>query len=206
MNLQELLKKYLEEEKITTLMEEMKSNKIFTASEENLDTRYNKLKGDYDALSAKSNEDVELIKQLKETSKGNEEMQNKFTEYESKVAQLQAENEQLKIDNAVKVELLGAKAKGEDLDYLMFKIKQDNAELTLDENGKLKGLDVETIKTSYPNNFEVESKKVVDVNKLPKIELNDNNITKEQFEKMGYSSRVKLKEENPEMYNTLAKK
>ena len=147
-----------------------------------------------------------LIAELKKSNQGNEELQNKIGTYETQLNELKAENEQLKLDNAIKVELLSAKAKGDDLDYLMFKIKQNNDKLSLTENGELKGFDVEEIKTAYPSNFEVETKKVVDVNNLPKIEDGDTSITKEQFEKMGYSSRVKLKEENPEMYNTLAKK
>ena len=147
-----------------------------------------------------------LIEELKKSNQGNEELQGKIGTYETQLNELKAENEQLKLDNAIKVELLSAKAKGDDLDYLMFKIKQNNDKLSLNENGELKGFDVEEIKTTYPSNFEVETKKVVDVNNLPKIDTGDNTITKEQFEKMGYASKVKLKAENPEMYNTLAKK
>lgn len=206
MNLQELLKNYLEEEKIKSLLEEMKTNKIFTANEENLDVRYSKLKDDFDALTKKSGEDTKLIEDLKKSNKDNEDMQVKFTEYDTKMAQLEAENKQLKIDSAIKVELLSGKAKQTDLDYLMYKIKQDYKELDLDDNGKIKGFDVKDVKTAFPGNFEVESKKQVDVNNLPNIKDNNGTITKEQFDKMGYSSKVKLKEENPEMYNTLAKK
>ena len=147
-----------------------------------------------------------LIEELKKSNQGNEELQNKIGTYENELTQLKAENEQLKLDNAIKVELLGAKAKGDDLDYLMFKIKNNNDKLSLDENGKLKGFDVEEIKTTYPSNFEVESKKEVDVNNLPKIENSDSPITKEQFEKMGYKERTKLFNENPDVYNELNKK
>lgn len=206
MNLQELLKNYLEQEKITELLGAMKENKIFTASEENLDTRYAKLKGDYDAQTNELGEANKLIADFKKSSKGNEDLQAKIADYDTEMARLKAENEQLKIDNAIKVELLGGKAKPEDLDYLMFKIKQDNKELKVDEDGNLKGLDVKEIKTAYPGNFEAESKKEVEVNNLPKIDGKDDVvITKEEFNKMGYNSRVKLKEENPEMYNTLRK-
>ena len=147
-----------------------------------------------------------LIEELKKSNQGNEELQGKIGTYEAQLNELKAENEQLKLDNAIKVELLGAKAKGDDLDYLMFKIKQNNDKLSLTENGELKGFDVEEIKTAYPSNFEVETKKVVDVNNLPKIDNNDNTITKEQFEKMGYKERTKLFNENPDVYNELNKK
>ncbi len=147
-----------------------------------------------------------LIGELKKSNQGNEELQNKIGTYETQLNELKAENEQLKLDNAIKVELLSAKAKGDDLDYLMFKIKQNNDKLSLGENGELKGFDVEEIKTTYPSNFEVETKKVVDVNNLPKIENSDNTITKEQFEKMGYKEKNKLYNENPDVYNELKNK
>ncbi len=147
-----------------------------------------------------------LIEELKKSNQGNEELQGKIGTYETQLNELKAENEQLKLDNAIKVELLSAKAKGDDLDYLMFKIKQNNEKLSLSENGELKGFDVEEIKTAYPSNFEVETKKVVDVNNLPKIDNSDNTITKEQFEKMGYKERTKLYNENPDVYNELTKK
>lgn len=147
-----------------------------------------------------------LIEELKKSNQGNEELQGKIGTYETQLNELRAENEQLKLDNAIKVELLSAKAKGDDLDYLMFKIKQNNEKLSLSENGELKGFDVEEIKTAYPSNFEVETKKVVDVNNLPKIDNSDNTITKEQFEKMGYKERNKLFNENPDVYNELTKK
>ena len=147
-----------------------------------------------------------LIGELKKSNQGNEELQGKISTYETQLNELKAENEQLKLDNAIKVELLSAKAKGDDLDYLMFKIKQNNEKLSLTENGELKGFDVEEIKTAYPSNFEVESKKVVDVNNLPKIDGNENQVTKEQFEKMGYKERTKLFNENPDVYKELNQK
>lgn len=203
MNLQELLKNYLEDDKITEFLEAMKTNKIFTASEENLDTRYSKLKGDYDVKDGELTKANELIEELKKSSKGNGDLQAKITNYDTEIAQLKAENEQLKIDNAIKVELLGSQAKASDLDYLMFKIKQDCKDLKLDENGKIIGFEVSDIKTAYPNNFEVESKKEVDVNNLPKVNDKTSPITKEQFDKMGYTEKNKLYQEDPETYKTL---
>lgn len=150
-----------------------------------------------------SDEDKKLIADLKKSSKDNEEFQAKFNEHEQTIAQLKAENEQLKIDNAIKVELLGGKAKANDLDYLMFKIKQEYKDLKLDEDGKIKGFEVKDIKTAYPSNFEAESKKEVDVNNLPSIDDKETAITKEQFDKMGYQDRNKLYQEDPDTYKTL---
>lgn len=169
-------------------------------------TKIDDLTSQLDLKTKESEEANKLIAELKKSNQGNEELQKSISTYEAENAKLKAENEQLKLDNAIKVELLSAKAKGDDLDYLMFKIKQNNEKLSLTENGELKGFDVEEIKTAYPSNFEVETKKVVDVNNLPKIETGDNTITKEQFDKMGYKERTKLFNENPEVYNELKNK
>ena len=57
MTLKELLKKHgLDDDVISQVLEEMKANKIFTASEENMDVRYPKLKADFDALTAQHTE------------------------------------------------------------------------------------------------------------------------------------------------------
>jgi len=147
-----------------------------------------------------------LIAELKKSNQGNEELQGKIGTFESEIAQLKEENMQLKLDNAIERELLSAKAVSDDLKYLMFQIKERCKDLSLTENGELKGFDVEEIKTAFPKNFEVETKKVVDVNNLPKIDNGDNTITKEQFEKMGYQERNKLFNENPDVYNELKNK
>ena len=49
MTLEELLKAQgIEDAKISAVLTSMKENKIFTASEENLDVRYGKLKAEHD--------------------------------------------------------------------------------------------------------------------------------------------------------------
>jgi len=184
-------------------------DKIMDENGKTINTSKSKIDELTEQLGLKTKESEEankLIAELKKSNQGNEELQKSISTYEAENAKLKAENEQLKLDNAIKVELLNAKAKGDDLDYLMFKIKQNNEKLSLTENGELKGFDVEEIKTAYPSNFEVESKKVVDVNNLPKIDTSDNTITKEQFDKMGYKERTKLYNDNPEVYNELKNK
>lgn len=184
-------------------------DKIMDENGKTINTSKTKIDELTEQLGLKTKESEEankLIAELKKSNQGNEELQKSISTHEARIAELEAENNQLKLDNAIKVELLNAKAKGDDLDYLMFKIKNNNDKLSLTENGELKGFDVEEIKTAYPSNFEVESKKVVDVNNLPKIDTSDNTITKEQFEKMGYKERTKLFNDNPEVYNELKNK
>lgn len=170
MTLQEILKaKGLSDEDIESVVGEMKQNNIFTASEENLDIRYGKLKGDFDNLTKQHGESTQLIEQLKKSNAGNEGLQQKITEYEGKVQQLQTELEQTKIDSALKVALLESNVT--DVDYLTFKIKE-KGEVTLGEDGKIKGMDdtIAALKTQYPQHFASESKKKIDENKLPDVD------------------------------------
>lgn len=175
MNLQELLKKYgIEDEaKINEFLEEMKTNKIYTSNEENLDVRYGKLKEDFDAKSKEHTEATKLIEELKASSKGNEDLQAKITDYEGQVAELQKELENTKIESALKVALVNAKVS--DVDYIAYKVKEKDSNLTLDEDGNIKGINdtLKDIKTAYPNFFEVEKKKEIDVKNLGKGEVKD---------------------------------
>ena len=71
MTLEELLKgQNLTDEQVTAIIDGMKENKIFTASEENLDIRYGKLKTDHDALAVKDAESQKLIEELQKATKG----------------------------------------------------------------------------------------------------------------------------------------
>ena len=205
MTLAELLKaKGIEEEAIKGILEEMKANKIFTASEENLDVRYGKLKTDHDGKLAELTEAQNLIAELKKSNKGNEALQQQVSEYEGRMAQLQAELEQTKLDAAIKVELLSSKAL--DVDYLTFKLKE-KGELALDESGKIKGWDdkIAALKTQFPTQFEGTGSKKYEEHKLPDNLDGGGSISKEAFAKMGYQDRVKLFNENPDAYAELTK-
>ena len=205
MTLAELLKaKGIDDESIKGILEEMKANKIFTASEENLDVRYGKLKADHDGKLTELTEAQNLIAELKKSNKGNETLQQQVSEYEGRMAQLQAELEQTKLESAIKVELLSSKAL--DVDYLTFKLKE-KGELALDENGKIKGWDdkLAALKTQFPTQFESNSRKNILENKLPDEQDKGDGITKETFAKMGYQDRLKLFNEQPEAYAELTK-
>ncbi len=114
-----------------------------------------------------------LIAELKKGAKGNEEMQGKITQYESTVAELQAQLQETKIKSAIKVALLSEKAV--DVDYLTYKLneklKEKGENLELDENDNIKGWDekLSGLKTQFPTMFESATaggKKVME-NKLP---------------------------------------
>lgn len=205
MTLAELLKaKGIDDATAKGILDEMKSNKIFTASEENLDVRYGKLKTDHEGKLAELTEAQNLIAELKKSNKGNEDLQGKITAYETQVAQLQAELEQTKLDSAIKVELLSSKAL--DVDYLTYKLKE-KGELALDENGKIKGWDdkLAGLKTQFPMQFEGKGGKKFEEHKLPNEPGGGDAVTKEAFAKMGYQDRLKLFNENPDAYAELTK-
>ena len=139
-------------------------------------------KGKFDALQETLNgKDTELtsandlIAQLKKSSKGNEEMQGKITDYETEVAKLKQQLQETEIRSAVKVALMSEKAV--DVDYLTYKLneklKEKGESLELDENGKIKGWDdlSSGLKTQFPKMFDTASDdggyKPLDDGKLP---------------------------------------
>ena len=207
MTINELLQKLFNatDEQVNSFAEEMKANKIFTASEENMDIRHSKLKTQHESTTKQLEEAQALIETLKKSTKGHEDAQQKITAYEQREKELLAELEKTKLDSAIKVELLAAKAM--DVDYLAFKLRE-KGELALDEQGKIKNWDdkLAGLKTQFPTQFAPESKKNIIENRLPQdAEIGGRTVSKEDFNKMGYNSRVALKQENPELYNQMMK-
>lgn len=167
MGLQEILKAIgLTDEQIAKVIEDMKQNNIFTASEENLDTRYGKLKTDHDSVTKQLEEANALIEKLKKGTSDNEELQGKITSYEETVTNLQKQLEQERLNASVKIALLSAGCK--DVDYVTFKLKE-KGDLFLDESGEIKGMDdkLAALKTQFPMQFESEKGDQVEVKKLP---------------------------------------
>lgn len=188
----------------------MKEHNIYTTSHENMDVRYPKLKGEYDTLNTQYGEANKLIEDMKKSTKGQEALQGKITAYEGQVQQLQAELQQTKIDAAIKVGLLAAKAV--DVDYLTFclkeKAKKDGEELTLDEAGDVKGWKdkLDGLKTEKPNMFESTGDgdgeyQVYEPNKLRKPDKNEQPPT--SLKNMSYEQRMALNEKNPTLYRQL---
>lgn len=207
MTLQEILKaKGLSDEDIEAVVGEMKQNKIFTTAHENMDHRYPKLKADHEALTAEHGESTKLIEQLKAGSKDNEAMQGKIAEFESTIATLQAENAKIKMENAIKLALIGAKAI--DVDYMTFKLKE-KGELELDENGNIKDIEdkLAGLKTQFPTQFETASNaREIQPQKLPPREdPKGGGMTKSEFLRKPYAERAAFANENPEAYETIMK-
>ena len=205
MTLQEILKaKGMSDEDIATIIGEMKQNKIFTTSHENMDVRYPKLKADHENLTAQYAESANLIEQFKAGTKDNEVLQGRITSYEAQIAQLNEQLAQTQLEAAIKVALLGAKAT--DVDYLTFRMKE-KGDIALDEQGNIKGIDdkLAGLKTQFPAFFEsAESQKQIEVQKLP----NPNNdptggMSRAEFLRKPYAERVAFANENPEAYKSI---
>ncbi|MBO5208064.1 MAG: phage scaffolding protein [Lachnospiraceae bacterium] len=168
MTLKEILKTQgLTDEQIEKIIGEMKQNNIFTASEENLDTRYGKLKTDHEGVTKQLTEANALIEQLKKGTTDNEALQGKITTYETTVADLKTQLEQEKLNSSIKIALLSAGCK--DVDYVTFKLKE-KGDLSLDESDKVKGMDdkIAALKTQFPAQFESAKDNQIEVNQLPK--------------------------------------
>ena len=206
MTLQEILKSQgLTDEQIETISGEMKQNKIYTAGEENLDIRYSKLKADHDSLVTQHGESTRLIEQLKAGTKDSEALQGKITAYEAQISQLQEQLKETQLESAIKVALLGAKAV--DVDYMTFKLKE-KGELTLDENGHIKGIDdrLAGLKTQFPNQFESGTGQYkIDQHRLPDQNQNGAVMTRKELLSKPYAERAAFAAENPEAYDTIMK-
>lgn len=149
----------------------------------------------------------ELIEQLKTANTGDADLQAKVANYEKDVAALQTELHKERIDNALKVALLEAEVK--DVDYITYRIKSNETELALDDNGHIKGIDnlIKDQKTAYPDFFKQASKTEIIENKLPpQDDGSGSSITPEQFKKMGYNELNKLNREQPDVYAELTGK
>ena len=207
MTLQEILKaKGISDADIESILGEMKQNKIFTASEENLDIRYNKLKTDHENLTAQHSESTKLIDQFKSSAKDNEALSNKITSYESTIENLTNQLKQTQLEAEIKVALLGAKAT--DVDYMTFRLKE-KGDLELDEQGRIKGIDdmLAGLKTQFPTFFEgANNERELQVHTLPNRETNDNGMTRAEFLRKPYAERAQFAAENPEAYKTIMNK
>ena len=208
MTINEILKaRGLDDTAISAVLDDLKANKLFFSSEENMDIRYGKLKTQHDGLNQQLTEANALIETLKKSTKGQEDAQKQIAEHEAREKALLAELEKTKILSEAKFLLKDAGAL--DVDYLLFKL-QEKGELALSEDGKIKDWEdkLAGLKTQIPTQFESKAagaKKIIE-NRLP----DDGNpggktVTKEEFNKMGYNSKVALKQENPELYSQLMK-
>ena len=203
MNLKEImLANGIDNAVIEKIAQEMKANKIYTASEENLDIRYGKLKNEHTALTQQA---TDLQSQIAQFEQLKVQLTSQAEEANKKIAEMQSENAKIRADYALERALMEAKV--QDVDYMKFKIKEKHPDgFKLDENGKIESINtvIDDLKVQFPNQF-VKTEKKVEEKKLEKSDDNNGGISSEQFTKMNYHERAKLFKENPEQYAELNK-
>lgn len=132
-------------------------------------------------------------------------IQQKLSETERLLAESKFREDATKAKYALR-DLL-REAEVSDVDYAEYlvnkKLTEDGKAIELDESEHIKGKDdlISGLKTQSPNLFKkADPGFKVDPNPLPQPNNNGSGVTKEQFNKMGYQSRLKLKQEQPEVY------
>ena len=203
MNLKEImLANGIDNAVIEKIAQEMKANKIYTASEENLDIRYGELKNEHTALTQQTSD---LQAQIAQFEQLKAQLTSQADEANRKVAEMQSENAKIKTDYALERALMEAKV--QDVDYLKYKLKEKHPDgFKLDANGKIESINtvIDDLKVQFPNQF-VKTEKKIEEKKLEKSDNDNGGISSEQFSKMNYHERAKLFKENPEQYAELNK-
>ena len=203
MNLKEImLANGIDNAVIDKIASEMKANKIYTASEENLDIRYGKLKNEHTALTQQTSD---LQAQIAQFEQLKAQLTTQAEEANRKIAEMQSENDKIKTDYALERALMEAKV--QDVDYLKYKLKEKHPDgFKLDANGKIESINtvIDDLKVQFPNQF-AKTEKKIEEKKLEKSDNDNGGISSEQFSKMNYHERAKLFKENPEQYAELNK-
>lgn len=170
--------------------------------------KYATLEADQLSKATELSKANDLIKQLKEGTGSDEELQGKIQAYETTVATLQAENEKLKVESGLKIALLNAGAKASDIDYLLFKANQN--ELRIESNGTIKGEEelISGLKTQCPGQFESTNQtgKYGGYKPIkPDGGSGGDVVTKSDLLKKSYNERIQFKSEHPEQYTEIMK-
>lgn len=206
MNLEELLKAQgLDDNQVKSILGAMKKEKIYTTNLENIEERYNKLKGQKEDLEGQLNTANSTIKDLKKNNADNEELQKTIKQHEDTIKTQKAEYESkvrnLTLDSAINSALTKAKAKHSDL----LASKFDRDKLVINEDGTVTGLDeqLKGFKETYKDMFEVTLGGGTPAN--PDTKPSKTTLTKEEFLKMDFYEQSKFANDNPEQYAEIMK-
>ena len=197
------MENFLDKLELTDEMKEkiksgMKENNIYFSTLENSEIRYNKLK-------EKCNKQEEQLKEFSSMEKSFKELLKNQESFSDKELSLQEELDNLKKDYEQRLLLSKAEnhinslLSGVDQKYLkMLKSIISLDELKDDDFSSI-DLQIENIKKDYPEMFNLDfsSKKSF------KGTSKSSSISKEDFQKMTYKERMKLFNENKELYDKL---
>jgi len=144
-----LLSTGLTEEQATKVEQGMPEQNLYIANEENLDTRYAKLKEQKEQLDSDLTTANKLVDDLKKSNKDTEDLQTKIDEYKTQMDQLKADRAEEQKQYAIKEALNKEGVK--DIDYMLYKL----GEVETDKDGNIVDLDnkVKSLKESNPTFF-----------------------------------------------------
>lgn len=142
----------LETDVIDKIVKGMPENKLYIAGQENLDSRYAKLKEQKDALDTSSKSQDDLIKQLQATVKDNEDAVAKIDTYKAEAETAKTAQANIVKSYAAKDALTKAGAK--DTDYMLYKLGGLD-KLEVDKDGNIKDFDsqIKQLQESNPDYF-----------------------------------------------------
>lgn len=191
----------LTDEQISKIQASMKENKIYETSLENADERYNKLKTQKDDLKSQLDTANTTIEDLKKNNKDNETLQNTIKEHEATIENLKKEAETKDFNYALDSALKESKCKNNKAIKALL-----NMEGIKIQEGKLEGLEeqIKILKESDGYLFDIEGKpnSTGSIGNYGRSKGNIG-ITKEQFEKMSYSERKNLYQNDKATYDKL---
>lgn len=144
----------LTEEQATKVEQGMPEQNLYIANEENLDTRYSKLKEQKEQLESDLTTANKLVDDLKKSNKDTEDLQTKIDEYKTQMDQLKADRAEEQKQYAIKEALNKEGVK--DIDYMLYKL----GEVETDKDGNIVDLDnkVKSLKESNPTFFGTDDK------------------------------------------------
>lgn len=193
----------LADEQISKIQASMKENKIYETSLENADERYNKLKTQKDDLKSQLDTANTTIEDLKKNNKDNETLQNTIKEHETTIENLKKEAEAKDFNYALDTALKESKCKN----TKAIKALLDIEGIKLNE-GKFEGLEeqLKTLKESDSYLFDTGEQQTPPGSGFnPTGGNGETGITKEEFKTMNMTQRIKLRSENPSLYEELTK-
>lgn len=144
----------LTEEQAIKVEQGMPEQNLYIANEENLDTRYTKLKEQKEQLESDLTTANKLVDDLKKSNKDTEDLQTKINEYKTQMDQLKADRAEEQKQYAIKETLTKEGVK--DIDYMLYKL----GEVETDKDGNIIDLDnkVKALKESNPTFFGTDDK------------------------------------------------
>ena len=194
--------KGLTDEQITAIVDGMKAEKIYLSSEENIDERYTKLKGQHADLEGQLATANTTIGDLKKANKDNETLQATITQHETTIETLKKDSaakiRNITLDGAIKGALSGADEK-----YHGLLVKAlDKDKIVVNEDGTIVGLDeqVKTVKETYSDLFKPVVKGKEPNNKSTGTPAEKNPWSKEHF---NLTEQGKILKEDPELAKQL---